>query len=194
MMKVLGICGSHREHSATMFFLKRALREIEKAHIDTEAVTLYDKDLRPCVACNKCGASYDCTLKDDAADICGKMASAAGVIIASPSYFSMVSGKVKTLFDRSLPLRRNGMKLSGKAIGAIAVGASRNGGQEHVCAEILRWGGLHEMVAVTDEGTAHFGGIGWVPRGSEPKDDRIGIETCENMGRKMAATLKRMRR
>ncbi len=190
-MKALGICGSHRKESCSLFFLKKALDVCEKAGIETELIELWDKDVKPCIVCNLCAEKFECSIKDVMQEIYEKMMEADAIIVASPTYYGMVSGKVKNLMDRTLPLRRNGMKLSGKLCGAIAVGASRNGGQEFVCGQILRWCGLQEMLAVTDKKTAHFGGIGWVPRGTKPEDDKIGTETCENLGRKIVETLKK---
>lgn len=189
-MKVLGICGSHRQESTTMFFLQKALSVCEREGLETEVITLHDKEIKPCVVCDLCKTKYDCSIKDDMAGIRQKMESADAIIIASPSYFASVSGKTKDMFDRSLPLRRNGYKLRNKIGGAISVGASRNGGQEIVCKQILTWFGLQEMIAVTDKGTAHFGGIGWIPRGKKPEDDKTGIETCENLGSKIVEVLK----
>lgn len=188
-MKVLGICGSHRKKSTTMFFLEKALEVCRKAGLETEAITLYDKVIKPCDVCDLCKTKYDCPINDDMARIRQRMESADAIIIASPSYFSCVSGKTKNMFDRSLPLRRNGFKLRNKIGGAISVGASRNGGQELVCRQILTWFGLQEMIAVTDKVTAHFGGIGWVPRGKKPEDDKTGIETCQNLGSKIVEVL-----
>lgn len=190
-MKVLGICGSHRKESNSLFLLKKALDVCDKAGFETEVFELYDKEINPCTVCNLCATKFECSQKDDMQSIYRKMVEADAIILASPAYYAMVSGKLKNFMDRTLPLRRNGMKLAGKLCGAISVGASRNGGQELVCNQITTWGGLHEMLAVTDKGTSHFGGIGWVPRGSLPEDDKIGIETCENLGRKIAETLKR---
>ena len=163
-MKVLGICGSHRKGSNSLFFLNKALDVCEKEGFETEVIELYDKEVKHCIVCNLCATKFECSQKDIMQEIYEKMMEADAIIIASPTYYGMVSGKVKNLFDRTLPLRRNGMKLSGKLCGAISVGASRNGGQEFVCGQILRWGGLQEMLAVTDKGTAHFGGLGWGPR------------------------------
>jgi len=188
-MKVLGICGSHRKDSSTLFFLKKALAVCEKEGFETETMALFDKKINPCTICDLCKTKFECSVKDDVQKIYDKLVSADAIIIASPTYFAMVSGKLKNLFDRSLPLRRQGMKLKNKIGGAIAVGASRNGGQELVCGQIRNWMLLQEMVVVADKQSAHFGGIGWVPRGSRPEDDKIGVETCENLGRKVAEIL-----
>jgi multimeric flavodoxin WrbA len=190
-MKVLGICGSHRKESTTKAFLQKALVACEKEGIETELIELSGRKIGNCVVCDLCKTKFECSQKDDMQALCKKLETADAIIIASPTYFGMVSGKVKSMFDRSLPLRRNGMRLSGKIGGAIAVGASRNGGQELVCHQIQNWMLLHEMVVVSDKETAHFGGIGWVPRGSKPEDDRIGMETCGNLGRKIAEVLRK---
>ena len=189
-MKVLGICGSHKEKSTTLVFLERALGACRKQGLGTEVLVLFDKEIKPCVVCDLCKTKYDCSIHDDMGAIRSKMESADAIIMASPVYFGSVSGKMKNLFDRSLPMRRQGFRLSNKVGGAISVGASRNGGQELVCKQILTWFGLHEMVSVTDKKTAHLGGIGWVKRGSKPEDDVIGLETCENLGLKIAEVLK----
>ena len=189
-MKVLGICGSHRKESSTLFFLQRALAVCGREGLDTEVITLYDKGIKPCSVCDFCKKKYDCSIKDDMEGIRSKMESADAIIIASPVYFGSVSGMLKNMFDRTLPLRRQGYKLSNKVGGAISVGANRNGGQELACKQILTWFGLQEMIAVTDKRTAHLGGICWVQRGTKPEDDKIGIETCENLGSKIVEVLK----
>ncbi|UCD02771.1 MAG: flavodoxin family protein [Candidatus Aenigmatarchaeota archaeon] len=189
-MKVIGICGSHREKSSTLFFLKKAMDAIEKEGIETEIITLWDKDIRPCTVCDLCKTKYACSQDDDVMGMLEKLVDSDAIIMASPAYCAMVSGRMKNLMDRSLPVRRNGMRLSGKVGGAISVGASRNGGQELVCQQIHTWMGLQEMTTVTDKDTAHFGGIAWVARGTNPGDDKTGIETCENLGRKICEILK----
>lgn len=188
-MKVLGICGSHRKESTTMVFLERALDVCQKAGHRIDIVALSGMEIGHCTVCDVCKKEFKCSISDGMNVLYALMDAADAIIIASPVYYGMVSGKLKNMFDRSLPLRRNGMKLGNKVGGAIAVGASRNGGQEMVCEQIKSWMGLHEMITVPDKDTAHFGGIGWVPRGKKPEDDKIGIETCENLGRKIVDVL-----
>ena len=189
-MKVLGINGSHRKESTTLFFLRKALSVCEKEGLETEVIELWDKEIKPCTVCNVCKTKFECLIQDDMQEIYRKIKSVDAIIIASPVYFSLVSGKLKNLIDRSLPLRRSGFKLRNMVGGAITVGASRNGGQEHVCSQITAWMLHHEMIVVADKETAHYGGIGWVPKGSEPEEDKTGIETCENLGKKICEVLK----
>lgn len=186
-MKVVGICGSPRKAN-TELALKEALKEVEKYGIKTELVPLREYNIGFCQHCNSC-KEKPCSLKDEADKVMIKLVEADGIIIASPTYFADVSAQLKAFMDRTLPLRRQGMKLKNKIGGAIAIGASRNGGQEFVCATIQRWFSLHEMITVSDAGTAHFGGIGL---GSSfnmeriTKEDPDGLETIRNLGKKVA--------
>ena len=189
-MKVLGICGSPRKRGNTEIALLECLKEIEKSGIETEIVTLHDKDIRFCNHCNAC-IKGDCPIRDDVPGILERMASADAIVLASPVYLGNVTGQVKTLMDRTLPLRRHEMKLRNKIGGAIGVGASRNGGQEFVCGAIQRFILLHEMLVVSDMNTAHFGGtgLGSHEKGTIKNDD-FGLSTMRNLGKKIAMVLK----
>ena len=190
-MKILGICGSPRDKSNTELALRVALDEVKKESIETDVVLLGGKKIEQCTHCNLC-ADGSCPVDDDAKEILQKMTEADGIIIATPTYFADVSGLIKTLMDRTVALRRGGMLLKNKIGGAIAVGASRNGGQEHACMTIIRFMLLHEMIIVSDEKTAHFGGIG--VGSSKNKEavltDETGLQTIRNIGAKVAKLVK----
>ncbi|RKY00528.1 MAG: flavodoxin family protein [Spirochaetes bacterium] len=188
-MKVLGICGSPRKDANTEIALREALKIIEEQGIETELVTLAGKKIEFCNHCNACKTG-PCPIKDDVPEILEKMVSSDAIIIASPTYFGNVTAQLKALMDRTLPLRRQGMKLRNKIGGAIATGATRNGGQEHVCSAIHNFMLLHEMIVVSDTVTAHFGGIAL--GGHEEKvvlSDEKGLETVKNLGRRIADLL-----
>ena len=188
-MKVLGICGSPRKNANTETALREALKVIEKQGIETELITLAGKKIEFCTHCNICKTD-PCPIKDDVPEILEKMSLSDAIIIASPTYFGNVTAQLKALMDRTLPLRRQGMKLRNKIGGAIAIGASRNGGQEHVCSAIHNFMLLHEMVVVSDTITAHFGGIavGGHEENAVSLDEK-GLETVRNLGRRIADLL-----
>lgn len=66
-----------------------------------EIVELYQYDIRDCAGCDACVLTDRCPLKDDVPALMEKLASADGVILASPVYLQQVSGKMKTFFDRT---------------------------------------------------------------------------------------------
>jgi len=142
-----------------------------------------------CDDCNFCRTDYGCSKDDGVQKILEKMEAADALIIGSPTYFGSVSGKLKSLFDRTLPLRRHGFKLSGKIGGAIAVGGSRNGGQEFVIQTIHHWMLIHNMTVVSDRKTSHFGGISVARNPGDALNDPEGMETVKNLSENVVKTL-----
>ena len=65
--------------------------------------------------------------------------------MATPVYFGSVTAQVKTLFDRSVLLRRQGFQLKSKLGAGMAVGGSRNGGQEKTIQVVQDWMHIHGM-------------------------------------------------
>lgn len=193
--KILGINGSSRKDGNTSVLVKNALQSCKSRGAETQLIDLAGKDIGYCTDCNNCIAenSYKCPKKDDVEQILEAMTKADAIIIGSPTYFASVSGQLKTLFDRTLPLRRNGLQLAGKVGGAIAVGGSRNGGQENVVRDIQNFMMVHEMVVVSDKKTAHFGGIAVARKTGEAEKDETGLATAENLGIKVYETVSRMK-
>ncbi len=183
-MKVLGISGSPRIDGNTALLVKKALETCKNKGAETEYITLSGKEIRFCDNCDACTekTGYNCPKKDDTAAILDAMKKADAIMIGSPTYFASVSGQLKTLFDRTLPLRRNNFQLSGKIGGAISVGGTRNGGQENAIRDIQNWMMIHEMIIVADKKTAHFGGISVARNPKDALKDETGIATVENLG------------
>jgi multimeric flavodoxin WrbA len=181
-MKILGISGSPRSKGNTGTLLRMALEICKERGAETKFISLVEREINYCTSCDACKKPpYKCIQVDDVDEILGEMKSSDAIIVASPTYFAAVSGKLKSLFDRTLPLRRDGYRLSGKIGGAIAVGGSRNGGQEHVCMQIHNWMLLQEMIVVSDKKTAHFGGIAVGRDLGDVLRDDLGISTIENL-------------
>jgi len=167
---VLGISGSTR-HGNTEILVKKALDVCEAEGLKTKFVSLAD-DI-------------------NTNEILDYMSDARAIIIGSPTYFANVPAKLKELMDKTIVLRRNGFKLKNKIGGAIAVGGSRNGGQEYVILAIHNFMLIHEMLVVSDKDTAHFGGIAVARNPGDALNDREGLETTENLGKRIAEILKK---
>ncbi|MEA1925284.1 MAG: flavodoxin family protein [Candidatus Altiarchaeota archaeon] len=179
-MRVVGVSGSPRRGGNTDTLVRRALDLCEKKGAGVEFIPLSGKKIEYCEGCFSCKRN-GCIKEDDVRSILDSMEKADALIIGSPTYFSSVSGKLKSLFDRSLPLRSRDYRLRNKIGGAIAVGGSRNGGQEFTIRDIHNWMLLQEMIVVADRETAHFGGI---CVGRDPADvlkDQAGLRTVDNL-------------
>ncbi|MBD3387884.1 MAG: flavodoxin family protein [Candidatus Altiarchaeales archaeon] len=189
-MKVLGINGSHRRDGNTHLMLGKALEVCERNGFDTEQVNLADLELGYCTVCDACKSEFTCSLEDDVMGVLEKMASADAILVATPVYFGGVTGRLRTLFDRTLPLRRNGLMLSGKLGAALAVGGSRNGGQEMSIQQIHAWMLIQEMAIVGDMKTAHFGGIATAHKPATVEADETGMNTVLNTAENICRRLK----
>ncbi|MFH1054599.1 MAG: flavodoxin family protein [Candidatus Altiarchaeota archaeon] len=190
-MKIVGVNGSHRPGGNTGYMVAKALEVCAEKGFDVEQVDLAGKDIGYCTVCDGCRGKYTCTVEDDVMDILDKLAAADAIIVGSPTYFGGITGRLRTLFDRTLPLRRNGMMLSGKIGAALAVGGSRNGGQEHTVQQIHLWMLIQEMTVVGDMKTAHFGGICAAYKPGTVPEDKAGMETVTNTAENVCKRLKK---
>lgn len=183
-ISILGISGSTRKGGNTTDLVKKALEACKDKGAEIELIDLSDKEILFCDYCNACTAEtkYSCPKEDDVSAILESMKAADGIIVGSPTYLASVSGKLKTLFDRTIPLRRNDFRLSKKVGGAIAVGGSRNGGQEYVIKDIHNWMLVHGMVVVSDQKYSHFGGIAVARKQGDALLDETGVATSVNLG------------
>ena len=77
---------------------------------EVEMISLRDKNLLFCKGCLACQKTGRCVLKDDAAEITGKMQAADVLVFATPIYYYSVSGQMKTMLDRSNPLYNSDYK------------------------------------------------------------------------------------
>lgn len=192
MVKIIGMVGSPREDGNTSFLVKTALKSAEDAGAETELINLGSAEIEPCVACDICKATGECAIYDDMREISEKLAGADGIIMGSPVYFGGVTSQMKMFMDRSRPLRAS-FKLRDKVCGAIAVGASRNGGQETTISSIHEFLLIQDAIIVGDGApAAHYGGTGvGGPIGSTQNDD-VGMETSKNLGKRVAELAKKL--
>jgi multimeric flavodoxin WrbA len=173
-MNIIGISGSPTRDGNNEKMIEMALAIAEDRGFEVDRISLSERTVSPCTACGGCTNKKECTIEDDMAGIYPLLEDADGIIVASPVYFGCMTAQLKALFDRTLMLRRQGFLLSGKVGGAIAVGGSRNGGQEKTVQAIHDWMHIHGMIVVGDN--SHFGGIVQVPAES----DEAGMQTVRD--------------
>lgn len=185
-MKIVGVSGSPKKGGNTEQMLAAALQIAKDRGFDTEAVHLSGIDISACISCGICRTEKKCSINDDMTDIYPILEDADAIIVASPVYFGGMSGQLKCFLDRTLVLRRNGFLLKDVVGGAMAVGGSRNGGQEKTVQAIHDWMHIHGMIVVGDG--AHFGGIVHQP----VMEDTIGLETVVATASKICDVLEYM--
>ena len=99
-MKVLMINGSPKANGNTSI----ALREMEKVFtengVETEIVTVGNKAIRGCVACNSCYEKGKCVFDDVVNELAPKFEEADGLVIASPVYYASANATLIACLDR----------------------------------------------------------------------------------------------
>jgi multimeric flavodoxin WrbA len=187
-MKIAGISGSPRKNQNSEKLIGIALGIAEDRGFEVDRIFLSEHTIAPCTACDLCRDAKRCAIEDDMTRIYPALEDADAIVVASPVYFGCMTAQLKALFDRTRPLRRHGFLLSGKVGGAIAVGGSRNGGQEKTVQAIHDWMHIHGMIVVGDNN--HFGGIVHAPAES----DVVGMQTVVDTANKICDLLERIRR
>lgn len=201
MIKILGINGSARKGKNTAKMLLLALDEAKKLGCETELLELIDYNILPCTACNHCLREHKCSQheKDDMHKLAEKLLEADGIIIGSPVYLDNVTGQLKIFMDRCRWLKMVKPLLCGKAGGALAHAALRNGGQELTNSAIVAFLMAHGLAVIgpIEENGAMFplGAVGSMFESQEGSEvtwkrsveaDDVGVETSKALGRNVA--------
>ncbi|MBN2110623.1 MAG: flavodoxin family protein [Methanosarcinaceae archaeon] len=178
-MKIIGISGSPVAGGNNDKLIEKMLDIAEARGFGTEKVLISASRIAPCTACGVCGKGEKCPIEDDMQHVYHKLVEADGIIVSSPVYFGTMTAQLKALFDRSVLLRRQGFKLSNKVGAAIAIGGSRNGGQEKTIQSIHEWMHIHGMIVVGDGG--HFGGILRKPAAEDEEGMKTAVDTINKL-------------
>ncbi len=189
-MKIIGFVSSPRDGN-TKNLTEHALDAAKAAGAETQLIHIGKMNISPCKACDACKKTGTCIIEDDFQEAEKSLSKADGIIFASPVYFGTVSAQMKAFMDRTRTLRRKSI-LKDKVGGAIAVGASRNGGQETTIRQIHNFYLIQEMIVVSDTKTAHYGGTGVGGAPDDASKDEFGIETAKNLGTHVAELTKKL--
>ncbi len=138
-MNVLGISGTPRKNGNSEILLRYALRPFEDQRWQVKHFRLSELTIHPCRACDECGRRRGCVIDDDDMHyIYEAFPWCDAIIISSPVYSRNICSQLMAVFDRSYGTSAN-RPLSGKAGGAIAVGAGTCGGQTITINAIYNW-------------------------------------------------------
>jgi multimeric flavodoxin WrbA len=197
MVKILGICGSPRK-AASEYALAQALDAVSRVEgVDTDMITLRGKAINFCVHCDKCirESADRCTLhSDDMSDLYDRFYAADGYIVASPVYDMAIPGQLVTFFNRFRAtytlLKDNPDYFMRKVGGAIAVGGTRNGGQESAIKVIHDFYNTMGMTVVNGSMAGYAGASVWSRdrKAEGAAEDEFGIKNVRALGLKVAQT------
>ncbi len=203
MVKILGICGSPRK-AATEYTLEQALEAAASVEgVETEMIKLRGRKLGFCIHCDRCvkeGTNY-CLVHpdDDMRELYDTFYQADGYIIASPVYEMNITAQLVTFLNRFRPtytiLKKEPDYFRFKVGGAIAVGGTRNGGQERAISAIHGFFHTQGMTLISGGLGVYAGASVWSQdkKAAGAEADTIGMENARKLGKRLAETAVRIK-
>jgi multimeric flavodoxin WrbA len=190
-MKVVAFNGSARKDGNTAILIRRVLKVLESEGIETELIQLSGEQIHGCTACGVCFKikNKQCKIVNDNVNLyIEKMAEADGIILGSPTYFSMMSSEMKALIDRLGFVGKANSNLFKRKVGAAVV-AVRRAGAIPTFDAINHFFLISEMIV---PGSSYWNiGIG-LNKGDVEKDEEA-MQTMDDLGRNMAWLLKKLK-
>jgi multimeric flavodoxin WrbA len=185
--RILGINCSPRKGKTTAEALKICLAAAKEQNpnLEVELIELADLNIPAYIAA---GVPLKDGDKDDFPALLPKLGNpnVIGIIIGSPVYFGNMSALCKAFLDRCMSLRSDGFKWSNKVGGVIAVGSTRNGGQELTVQSIKTALSGQDVIAVgTGQKSVRIGATLW-NQDDSIANDTFGIGTAKDLGRNVA--------
>jgi multimeric flavodoxin WrbA len=190
--KVVAFNGSARKDGNTAILIRRVLGVLESEGIETELIQLAGEQIHGCMACETCRKvkNRECkTVNDNVNLYIQKMAEADGIILGSPTYFSMMSPEMKALIDRAGYVARANDHMFQRKVGAAVVAMRRAGGMPTFDA-INHFFLISQMIV---PGSSYWNvGVG-NEKGAVEKDEE-GLKIMETLGSNMAWLLKKIKK
>jgi len=198
-MKAIGICGSTRKNG-TDFAVRRALEILEKEYgVETTYFTVRGKKINMCIHCDKCikENTKTCVIfNDDISHINEAFLESDIIILGSPVFEMGMSPQMSAILSRTRPnynaLKANPNVFYDKLGMAIAVGGTRNGGQEMTINSLHGFFHTNGIIPIGASMGVYAGASIWskdtMPFTKEV--DECGMKNLDTLTRKVGETLK----
>ncbi|MBN2007909.1 flavodoxin family protein [candidate division KSB1 bacterium] len=182
---IVGVACSPRKGKTTAASVQAALDTAKSvdSKITVELIDLGGRDIsgwKPPVEGQNVGDDFDLILPSFKAPNLG------GIIIGTPVYFRNMSSLCAAFLERLSVMRQPVLQLANKAVGALSVGAYRNGGQELAIQQIQTAMLCHEAMIVGGKSGAFQGATLWNDGSDDITKDAFGMTSAKNLGMRVA--------
>ena len=96
-MKTLIFSGTPRKNGDTMTLVNEFISYLEGEY---KIIDVYDCNIKPCIDCRYCRKNAGCALNDEMQDVYNYIEECDNILIASPLYFSELSGQLLAITSR----------------------------------------------------------------------------------------------
>ena len=181
-MKVLMINGSPHEFGTTRRALDEVAKTLNENGIETEIISIGNREISGCKACNVCAKTGRCIEKSGIVnEVIEKLEKADGLVVGSPVYYASLNGTLKSLLDRVF---------YGKTCFAFkpaaAVAVARRGGTTATLDIINKYFTISNMPVVSSQ----YWNMVHGSNGEQAEKDEEGMQTMRVLGKNMAWLIK----
>lgn len=164
-MKIIGVCGSPRRGN-TEWMLRTLLEAAARSGADVELMLLRKMDVkmcRGCLACEEGGKERKgvCKIKDDMAEVYPRLLATDAIVLATPGYMEMLSGRLKNFLDRTCPVwpGLEDKKIAGLAVAEEGIGQTIRNLKGYASLLKMRWVGSVSTLAKNPGDAAKVPGL-----------------------------------
>ena len=181
-MKVLLINTSPHEKGCTFTALSIIAKELEQNNIETKIVHIGNKNIRGCIACDKCKELGRCVFDDVVNQVATKFEMSDGIVIGTPVYYASANGSAITFLDRLFHSVHSSKRMK---VGA-AISSARRAGTTATLDLLNKYFLLSEMPVAS---SCYWNMV----HGNTPEEvlkDEEGLQIMRVLGRNMAFLIK----
>ena len=180
-MKVLLLNGSPHPNGTTFRALLEVAKALNENGVETEILTVGDKQIVGCDVCGGCSRQDKCVKNDIVNEVIEKINQADGLVVGSPVYYASINGSLKSLLDRVFFAKRS---FANKPAAAVAV--ARRAGTTATLDIINKYFMISNMPVVSSQ----YWNMVFGSNATQAEQDEEGLQTMRVLGQNMAWLIK----
>ncbi|MBR2498189.1 MAG: flavodoxin family protein [Clostridia bacterium] len=180
-MKVLLLNGSPHPNGTTFRALSEVAKALNENGVETEILTVGDKQIVGCDVCGGCSRQDKCVKNDIVNEVIEKINQADGLVVGSPVYYASINGSLKSLLDRVFFAKRS---FANKPAAAVAV--ARRAGTTATLDIINKYFMISNMPVVSSQ----YWNMVFGSNATQAEQDEEGLQTMRVLGQNMAWLIK----
>lgn len=182
MAKVLILNGSPHANGNTAIAVNELAKTFDAEGVEAEVVHIGNKNIRGCIACNRCAELGKCVFDDAVNELAPKFEAADGLVAATPVYYASANATLIACLDRLF--YSTGFDKTMKVGASIVV--ARRGGCSATFDELNKYFTINNMPVASSQYWNSVHGL--MP--GEAEKDLEGMQTVRVLARNMSFLIK----